>query len=113
MCVRASHLHQPLSLLALTLPVYTFRQAVMAVPAEFNGRQRRATIAAAEMAGLSVLRLITEPTAAALAYGLHNKASVETCGKSLKCHVRQQSGSCGSTIVEEDPCLHCPQPYSS
>jgi molecular chaperone DnaK len=43
--------------------------AVLAVPARFNDAQRQATLAAAEAAGLRVLRLINEPTAAALAYG--------------------------------------------
>ena len=42
---------------------------VLAVPARFSDAQRQATRAAAEAAGLHVLRLITEPTAAALAYG--------------------------------------------
>jgi molecular chaperone DnaK (HSP70) len=45
----------------------------MAVPAEFNERQRNATIAAAKLAGMDVLRLLTEPTAAAMAYGLHEQ----------------------------------------
>ena len=43
--------------------------AVLAVPARFTDPQRQATLAAAEAAGLQVLRLINEPTAAALAYG--------------------------------------------
>ncbi len=43
--------------------------AVMSVPAEFNQRQRDATQAAAAKAGLKVLRVISEPTAAAMAYG--------------------------------------------
>jgi len=43
--------------------------AVLAVPARFSDPQRQATLAAAEAAGLQVLRLINEPTAAALAYG--------------------------------------------
>lgn len=45
-------------------------EAVISVPAYFNDIQRQATIAAAELAGLKVSRLINEPTAAALAYGL-------------------------------------------
>jgi molecular chaperone DnaK (HSP70) len=45
------------------------RQAVIAVPAHFNDVQRKATKLAAEYAGLEVLRLINEPTAAAFAYG--------------------------------------------
>jgi molecular chaperone DnaK len=45
-------------------------QAVITVPAYFNDAQRQATKAAAEQSGLTVLRIINEPTAAALAYGL-------------------------------------------
>jgi molecular chaperone DnaK (HSP70) len=45
------------------------RQAVISVPAHFNDVQRKATKLAAEYAGLEVLRLINEPTAAAFAYG--------------------------------------------
>jgi molecular chaperone DnaK len=45
------------------------RKAVITVPAFFNDRQRKATQAAGELAGLEVLRIINEPTAAALAYG--------------------------------------------
>ncbi|MEN8219796.1 MAG: Hsp70 family protein [Pseudomonadota bacterium] len=48
-------------------------QAVITVPAYFNNFQREATIKAGEMAGLNVLRIINEPTAAALAYGLRSK----------------------------------------
>lgn len=46
------------------------RQAVITVPAFFNDGQRQATIDAARLAGIEVLRIINEPTAAALAYGL-------------------------------------------
>jgi molecular chaperone DnaK len=45
-------------------------EAVITVPAYFNDSQRQATKAAGEIAGLNVLRIINEPTAAALAYGL-------------------------------------------
>lgn len=45
--------------------------AVITVPAYFNEEQRRATKRAGEMAGLAVERLLNEPTAAALAYGIH------------------------------------------
>ena len=48
-------------------------QAVISVPAYFNDTQRKATIQAGEMAGLNVERLVNEPTAAAIAYGLHEK----------------------------------------
>jgi len=48
-------------------------QAVITVPAYFNDSQRQATKEAGEIAGLEVLRIINEPTAAALAYGLDKK----------------------------------------
>lgn len=48
-------------------------EAVISVPAYFNDAQRKATKRAAEMAGLRVERLISEPTAAAIAYGLHQE----------------------------------------
>ena len=47
--------------------------AVITVPAYFNDAQRQATKEAGEIAGLNVLRIINEPTAAALAYGLDKK----------------------------------------
>lgn len=48
--------------------------AVVSVPADFDEVQRNATIEAGRRAGLKVVRVINEPTAAALAYGLHKKA---------------------------------------
>ncbi len=50
-------------------------QAVITVPAHFNDAQRQATKDAGRIAGLEVLRIINEPTAAALAYGLEKKAT--------------------------------------
>jgi molecular chaperone DnaK len=50
-------------------------KAVVTVPAYFNDAQRQATKDAGKIAGLEVLRIINEPTAAALAYGLDKKAS--------------------------------------
>ena len=50
-------------------------QAVITVPAYFNDQQRQATKDAGKIAGLEVLRIINEPTAAALAYGLDKKDS--------------------------------------
>uniref|UniRef100_A0A3B4ATF5 Heat shock 70 kDa protein 13 n=1 Tax=Periophthalmus magnuspinnatus TaxID=409849 RepID=A0A3B4ATF5_9GOBI len=47
------------------------QKAVISVPAEFDERQRNYTIRAANLAGLEILRVINEPTAAAMAYGLH------------------------------------------
>ena len=53
----------------------TVIQAVITVPAYFNDSQRQATKDAGKIAGLEVLRIINEPTAAALAYGLEKKGS--------------------------------------
>jgi molecular chaperone HscC len=53
----------------------TVTEAVITVPAYFNDTQRKATKAAGEIAGLKVERLVNEPTAAALAYGLHELGS--------------------------------------
>ncbi|MGB0681300.1 MAG: molecular chaperone DnaK [Magnetovibrionaceae bacterium] len=53
----------------------TVSQAVITVPAYFNDSQRQATKDAGKIAGLEVLRIINEPTAAALAYGLEKKDS--------------------------------------
>ncbi len=51
----------------------TVDRAVITVPAYFNDAQRQATKDAGKIAGLDVLRLVNEPTTAALAYGLHEK----------------------------------------
>ncbi|MBI6896363.1 molecular chaperone HscC [Pseudomonas putida] len=48
-------------------------EAVISVPAYFSDEQRKRTVFAAELAGLKVQRLINEPTAAAMAYGLHEQ----------------------------------------
>ena len=53
-------------------------QAVITVPAYFNDAQRQATKDAGKIAGLEVLRIINEPTAAALAYGLDKKRDSKT-----------------------------------
>ncbi len=53
----------------------TVTQAVITVPAYFNDSQRQATKDAGKIAGLEVLRIINEPTAAALAYGLEKRGS--------------------------------------
>jgi molecular chaperone DnaK len=52
----------------------TVTEAVITVPAYFNDSQRQATKEAGEIAGLKVMRIINEPTAAALAYGLDKKS---------------------------------------
>ncbi|EEC69527.1 hypothetical protein OsI_38794 [Oryza sativa Indica Group] len=53
----------------------TIKKAVVTVPAYFNYSQRQATKDARVIAGLNVMRIINEPTAAAIAYGLDKKAS--------------------------------------
>jgi molecular chaperone DnaK (HSP70) len=58
----------------------TVTDAVITVPAYFNDAQRQATKDAGVIAGLNVLRVINEPTAAAMAYGLQNKKD----GKGMK-----------------------------
>ena len=49
------------------------KSAVVTVPAYFNDSQRKATIDAGTIAGLNVMRIINEPTAAAIAYGLDKR----------------------------------------
>ena len=56
---------------------YEVSEAVITVPAYFNDAQRQATKEAGEIAGLKVLRIINEPTAASLAYGLDKQAKDE------------------------------------
>jgi molecular chaperone DnaK len=56
----------------------TVQQAVITVPAYFDDAQRQATKEAGQIAGLEVLRIINEPTAAALAYGLDKQESEQT-----------------------------------
>lgn len=51
----------------------TVEEAVVSVPAYFSDKQRKATQAAGQLAGLKVERLINEPTAAAISYGLHKQ----------------------------------------
>jgi L1 cell adhesion molecule like protein len=57
------------------------KQAVVTVPAYFNDSQRQATKDAGTISGLEVLRIINEPTAAAIAYGLDKKASGGSTGE--------------------------------
>jgi molecular chaperone DnaK len=56
----------------------TVNQAVITVPAYFDDAQRNATIDAGKIAGLEVLRIINEPTASSLAYGLDKDGKIET-----------------------------------
>ena len=53
-------------------------RAVITCPAYFNDRQRKSTIAAGRIAGLTVERILNEPTAAAIAYGFHESGSDRT-----------------------------------
>ena len=53
--------------------------AVITVPAYFGQKERKATIEAGELAGLKVLKIINEPTAAAVAYGLNHRGSRKRC----------------------------------
>src|SRR5881296_3843890 len=62
----ASHLGEPV------------KKAVITVPAYFNDAQRQATREAGELAGFNVLRIVNEPTAAALAYGLDKGSKEQT-----------------------------------
>merc|ERR1712012_724407 len=57
----------------------TVKDAVVTVPAYFNDSQRQATKDAGVIAGLNVLRIINEPTAAAIAYGLDKKKGSSQC----------------------------------
>ncbi|CAK9074337.1 unnamed protein product, partial [Durusdinium trenchii] len=57
------------------------RSAVITVPAYFNDSQRQATKDAGEIAGLNVLRIVNEPTAAAIAYGLDAKSKDKKSGE--------------------------------
>lgn len=64
---------EKLKLIASTQTGYDIKKAVITVPAYFNDSQRQATKDAGAIAGLDVIRIINEPTAAALAYGLNTK----------------------------------------
>lgn len=61
--------------LKVLLSLQPVTNAVITVPAYFNDSQRQATKDAGTIAGLNVLRIINEPTAAAIAYGLDKKVS--------------------------------------
>jgi len=70
-----------------------FTKAVITVPAHFNDNQRQATIDAGEIAGLKVTRVVNEPTAAALAYG------IDKAGQELKILVFSFGGGTNDTTV--------------
>ena len=70
--------------------------AVITVPAYFNDSQRQSTKDAGTIAGLNILRIINEPTAAAIAYGLDQKSSTEKNILIFDCGgKRKRSASCG------------------
>ena len=62
--------------------------AVITVPAYFNNAQREATKDAGKIAGLNVLRIINEPTAASLAYGLDKEAPTRRSSSSTSAAAR-------------------------
>ncbi|MGB0952375.1 MAG: Fe-S protein assembly chaperone HscA [Planctomycetota bacterium] len=63
------------AMVQLKLPQEKLNRAVITVPAYFDDAQRQATRRAAQLAGLEVMRMVSEPTAAALAYGIDKKES--------------------------------------
>lgn len=71
----ASEILKHLKSLAENYTGTTIKDAVITVPAYFNNAQRQATIKAGKLASLNVLRIINEPTAAALAYGIKHTDS--------------------------------------
>lgn len=72
----------------------TVTDAVITVPAYFGDSQRQATKDAGVIAGLNVLRIINEPTAAAIAYGMDNKTSTEKNVLIFDCGGKQQIACC-------------------
>ncbi len=76
-------------------------QAVITVPAYFNDSQRQATKDAGKIAGLEVLRIVNEPTAAALAYGLDSKKSEKVAVYDLG------GGTFDISILEIDDGMAC------
>lgn len=72
---------------------YPLKKTVITVPAHFNDNQRQATKDAGEIAGLEVVRIINEPTAASLAYGL------DKAGKDLKIMVFSFGGGTNDTTI--------------
>jgi len=75
------------------------KKAVITVPAHFNDNQRQATKDAGEIAGLEVVRIINEPTAAALAYGL------DKTDKEMKIMVFSFGGGTNDTTIRSLPGL--------
>jgi L1 cell adhesion molecule like protein len=65
------------------------QRVVITVPAYFNASQRKATRNAGELANLDILQLVNEPTAAAIAYGLHRKSMESVCVLYASCMRRE------------------------
>ena len=89
----------------------TVTQAVITVPAYFNDAQREATRIAGTIAGLEVLRIVNEPTAAALAYGLGKAGRSNGCSlRSWRRHLRHNDPSCrrGRLRGQEHERRHAP-----
>ena len=74
-------------------------KAVITVPAYFNDAQRQATKDAGQIAGLEVMRIINEPTAASLAYGLDKKAREDLRLRPRRRHVRRLGPGSGRRRV--------------
>jgi heat shock protein 1/8 len=74
----------------------TVTDAVVTVPAYFNDSQRQATKDAGTIAGLNVLRIINEPTAAAIAYGLDKKTDVSVRTKYQLFDLNKINYACGA-----------------
>ena len=78
------------------------KDAVVTVPAYFNDSQRQATKDAGVISGLNVLRIINEPTAAEIAYGLDKKKGASECNVLQRlpwehlCYQRSQGMNCNS-----------------
>ena len=85
-------------------------KAVIAVPAKFDSNQRKATAECYKQAGLKVVRVIEEPTAAAVAYKLHKKSTIHHIlvydfgGGTLDVSLLYVSK--GSVQVPEEECMH-------
>nr|BAN64736.1 dnaK protein [Babesia bovis] len=79
----------------------TVKDAVITVPAYFNDSQRQATKDAGTIAGLNVMRIINEPTAAAIAYGILNVTAMDkSTGKSEHVTITNDKGRLSTADIE-------------
>ncbi|PAV89899.1 hypothetical protein WR25_15216 isoform C [Diploscapter pachys] len=79
-------------------------RAVITVPAHFDQRQRHSTMEAAKLAGIEVIRLVNEPTAVAIAYGVHNQGKknvfiYDLGGGTFDCSIVKCNGSNKISVV--------------